>query len=273
MGDVTSPATRGAPALSLIIPCCNEEAGFSALEVALLPVLDELATHGSVEVILVDDGSTDGTWDAITRLAARVPGVHPTRHPHNYGLGAALRTGFALARGEVIVTTDADGTYPFAEIPGLLARLTPGTDIVTASPYHPEGGVDGVPAWRLVFSRSASLCYRAVLRHRGSTVHTYTSLFRAYRRAVLPYVTPDHEGFLAVAEILTRGMLAGFTVVEYPTVLHARRFGQSKARVARITLAHLQFLTLLLLNRVRVRRPDTVPSPQPHIAAREAAGD
>jgi dolichol-phosphate mannosyltransferase len=270
---MTQRPISNVPAVSLVIPCCNEEAGLPALEAVLRPLIAQFAPAGLTEIIVVDDGSTDGTWDGLQSLATRVPEIRLVRHPMNYGIGAALRSGFACARGEIVVTTDADGTYPFAEIPRLLARLQPGTDIVTASPYHPDGGVDGVPRWRLVFSQGASRCYRVVLGKRGKAIHTYTSLFRAYRRGVLPYVTPEHEGFLSVAEILVRGILAGYTIAEYPTVLRARRYGQSKARVVRITAAHLQFLAGLLLHRVHLRRPSGALGIPAVTGTREAMGD
>lgn len=254
MGTVIGHAPPAHVAVSLVIPCCNEAAGLAALEATLHPLIARLGGGGAVETILIDDGSTDETWSMLQELATRVPNVCILRHRMNYGLGAALRTGLAHARGDVVVTTDADGTYPFTEIPALLARLTPGVAIVTASPYHPGGGVDGVPPWRLLLSKGASRCYRIVLGGAASPVHTYTSLFRAYRRETLPSVMPEHEGFLAVAEMLVRGTLAGYAVAEYPTVLHARLYGQSKARVFRITLSHLRFLLGLATHRVHARR-------------------
>jgi dolichol-phosphate mannosyltransferase len=273
VGTISQSSFGCAPALSLVIPCCNEEAGLPILEASLRPLIAQLARYGQTEIILIDDGSTDGTWAALQGLATRVPEVRLVRHSMNYGIGAALRTGFAHARGEMIVTTDADGTYPFADIPRLLALLAPETDIVTASPYHPDGGVDGVAPWRLILSQGASWCYRLALGKRGKTIHTYTSLFRAYRRNAVPYIMPEHEGFLAVAEILVRGVLAGYTIAEYPTVLRARRYGQSKARVMRITAAHLQFLTNLLLHRVHPRRRSDPLGIPAVIGTREAVGD
>lgn len=273
MGAMNQQYRQHRPAVSLIIPCCNEEAGLATLEAALLPVIAQLSERGPVEVILIDDGSTDSTWSGLKQIEMRLPEVHLIRHPMNYGLGAALRTGFAHARGDVVVTTDADGTYSLAEIPALLARLTPEIAIVTASPYHPDGGVDGVPAWRLIFSRGASLCYRMVLGRNGSPVHTYTSLFRAYRCKVLPYIMPEHEGFLAVAEILVRATLAGYSIAEYPTILRTRRYGQSKARVVRITLTHIGFLTNILLHRVHVRSAIATHPTSAVPTSREAAGD
>lgn len=263
MGALSRHAPRTHVAISLVIPCCNEAAALPALEAALRPLVTRLESRGAVETILIDDGSTDETWNMLQQLAARVPNVRPLRHRMNYGIGAALRTGLSHARGDIVVTTDADGTYPLAEIPQLLVKFTPETAIVTASPYHPDGGVDGVPPWRLFLSKAASHCYRIVLNGDAAAVHTYTSLFRAYRRDILPSVMPEHEGFLAVAEMLVRGVLAGYAIAEYPTVLHARQYGQSKARVFRITLSHLGFLAGLVTHRVHARRtapPLSVPS-------------
>ncbi|HNN53273.1 MAG TPA: glycosyltransferase family 2 protein, partial [Pseudomonadota bacterium] len=77
-------------------------------------------------------------------------------------------------------------------------------------------------------------------------LHTYTAMFRAYRRKVLDQVQFSSPGYLAMAEILSESLLAGFRVVEFPTVLHVRKYGQSKARVARILADHLRFQAGLL---------------------------
>jgi dolichol-phosphate mannosyltransferase len=272
MGTIAEHSHATRVAVSLVIPCCNEADGLPALEAVLPPLIARLADRGTVETILIDDGSTDETWPLLQQLATRVPDVHLIRHRTNYGLGAALRTGFSHARGDIVVTTDADGTYPFEEIPDLVSYLKSETAIVTASPYHPNGGVDGVPPWRLFLSKGASQCYRIALHGHMSSLHTYTSLFRAYRREVLPYVMPEHEGFLAVAEILVRGTLMGYTIAEYPTVLHARRYGQSKARVFSITLTHLGLLAGLITNRVRVRGTAPMSPTPPITTSREVAG-
>ncbi len=165
----------------------------------------------------------------------------------NRGLGAALRTGFAAATGRVIVTTDSDATYRFSEIPALLERLVPGIDIVTASPYHPDGGVDGVPAYRLILSRGSSLIYRLLV---GGHLHTYTALFRAYRSR------GDSVGALQSGRIpggcrstRQRDPL-GYRVAEYPTVLHSRVAGASKAKLARTIVAHVRFQLTVLRQRM-----------------------
>ncbi|MBL8136132.1 MAG: glycosyltransferase family 2 protein [Acidobacteria bacterium] len=236
--------------LSVVIPCFNEEANVRALGARLGPVLRGLTTRfDGIEVVLVDDGSRDGTWAAMEVFAAAGHGLDVTlrRHDVNRGLGQAMRTGLSAASGDVMVTTDSDATYRFEEIPGLLDTLGPGVDLVTASPYHPRGAVDNVPAFRLLFSRGASLMYRLLVRR---DIYTWTALFRAYRRDVIRTVPFAASGFLAGTELLVNAIDAGFRAAEFPTVLHARVLGVSKARIARTVRAHLGFQGQLLWRRL-----------------------
>jgi dolichol-phosphate mannosyltransferase len=241
--------------LSIIVPCYNEAGNVPKLREELLPVVVELAEDRSVEVVFVDDGSTDGTGRALIDMLDNNDegqvSFRLERHPTNQGLGAALRTGFAAASGEVLVTTDSDGTYEFSEIPGLLSYLAPGIDMVTASPYHSKGDVVGVPAYRLVLSRGSSAIYRLLVSRR---IYTYTCLFRAYRRCVVEGVPFESDGFLAGTEVLVNGMLMGYKAAEYPAVLHSRAWGTSKAKIARTILAHLEFQARILLYRLGLRQ-------------------
>jgi dolichol-phosphate mannosyltransferase len=263
--------------LSVVIPCYNEAENVAGLKETLTPVLANLSASPrwqEVELILVDDGSKDDTARLLEEAFAGLPNVKLIRHGVNKGLGAALRTGFAASSGDIVINTDSDATYPFSGIEPMLERLTAGVDIVTASPYHPQGGVDNVPAYRIFISKGASLCYRILLNPR---IHTYTSMFRAYRRAVLVESLNEDNGFLGVTEILVRGVLNGAKVVEYPCRLRVRRYGQSKARIVQITRSHLNFMRRLLLHRVgslfgkKVFTPHT--SPQPVLDNRQAAAD
>ena len=238
--------------LSIIIPCYNEAENVSLLAETLFPVVEALAQTQTIEVVLIDDGSSDDTLTRLEALAAQRPEVRVVRHEQNRGLGAAMRTGYAHARGAVLVTTDSDGTYPFTEIPRMLALLTPQIDLVVASPYHPQGGVEGVPRYRLILSQGASLLYRMLLKW---DLHTYTAMFRAVRREVALRTPSEATGFLMPAEFLANALLLGYRVAEFPTVLHVRRYGQSKARVARIILAHLRFQARLLGYRLTGRKP------------------
>jgi dolichol-phosphate mannosyltransferase len=233
--------------LSIVIPCFNEEDGIEKLRDEFLPVAMELAAVQPVEVIFVDDGSRDKTWQLLNET------FKFERHDVNRGLGAAVRTGFAASTGDIVVTTDSDGTYKFSSLPTLLGYLKPGVDIVTASPYHPDGGMEGVPAYRLLLSQGASLLYRIVLTGSGAKVHTYTALYRAYRRPVIEDVQFESNGFLAGTELMVKAMLAGYQVAEYPAMLYSRQHGVSKAKLARTIRAHLRFQWKVLLHRLRIK--------------------
>lgn len=236
--------------LSIIIPCYNEVDNLPKLRDQFFPIVRELAKTHSVEVIFVDDGSSDGTLAALQAAFGEMnsPAVRVCfeKHPINRGLGAAIRTGFRASHGDVVVTTDSDATYRFEEILRLLDCLTPDVDLVTASPYHPLGGVENVPGYRLVLSKGSSFLYRVLLTWK---IHTYTALFRAYRRNIVETVPFQSDGFLAGTEILVNSLLMGYHAAEYPTVLHSRTAGTSKAKIIRTIRAHLRFQGHLLLYR------------------------
>lgn len=229
--------------LSVVIPCFNEEESLPELQSRLFPVVQAMRASMAVEVILVDDGSSDDTFARLTALSLEHQDIRVLRHDKNRGLGAALKTGMQAASGKVIVTTDSDGTYDFSEIPRLVSLMVDGVDIVTASPYHPAGGVENVPGYRLVLSKGASFLYRLIA---SRNIHTYTSLFRAYRAESIKGLKVASDDFLFVTELLVLGVRAGLKVVEYPTTLRVRRTGASKARIARIIRDHLRFQLKLL---------------------------
>jgi dolichol-phosphate mannosyltransferase len=248
--------------LSIIVPCYNEVDNVSKLRDELLPVVEDLTVHGwsnssesvqSAEIIFVDDGSNDDTF---SKLKACFNGAGNSKvkfkflkHRKNMGLGAAIRTGFSNADGDILITVDSDGTYKFSEIPTMLSYLTPEIDIVTASPYHPDGEVVGVPAFRLFLSKGSSLIYRIfVNRH----IYTYTCLFRAYRSEVVKRIHFNSDGFLAGTELLVSAMLNGYQVAEFPAVLHKRMNGVSKAKIVQTIFAHLRFQFRILLDRMRL---------------------
>ena len=242
--------------LSIVIPCYNEFDNIPKLESELFPVVNQLAKTRLVEVVFVDDGSRDGTYSGLQRAfgasAAANPSIKIEKHPQNRGLGAAIRTGLAAARGDVVVTTDSDATYRFEEILPMLERLSPDVDLVTASPYHPNGGIMNVPGYRLWLSQGSSLIYRLLVNW---NIHTYTALFRAYRRKIVETVPFQSDGFLAGTEILVNSLLMGYRVAEYPTILHSRVIGTSKAKILQTITAHLRFQGQILLLKLRGIKP------------------
>jgi dolichol-phosphate mannosyltransferase len=231
--------------ITLIIPAYNESEGVAQTAAALRPVLERMRSTNQVEVVFVNDGSRDETESLLRQEFSDDPEIRIVPHEVNRGLGAALRTGFQHASGDVIVTTDFDGTYDFSSIPQLLAPLaSEGADIVTASPYHPQGRVEGVPRYRLLFSFGASLLYRILVNWH---IHTWTSLFRAYRRQAVASIDFRRNGFSAVGEIFLKALLRGYRVVEVPMPITQRQFGKSKLRIADAVLAHAQLITLATL--------------------------
>lgn len=249
--------------LSVIVPCYNEADNILKLHDELLPVVEGLISHGwknmpeknfPAEMIFVDDGSRDDTMARLRDSFGGETGTKLTfkflKHETNLGLGAAIRTGFTNAAGDIILTVDSDGTYKFSEIPALLSLLTPDVDIVTASPYHPAGGVVGVPAYRLFLSRGSSFLYRILL---DWNIHTYTCLFRAYRSEVVHNIGFKSNGFLGGTELLVNAMIQGYKVAEFPAVLHKRMYGVSKARIMQTIWAHLNFQLRVLFHRTQLR--------------------
>ena len=239
--------------LSIVIPCYNEAENISKLKEELLPVITELSSSNTVEVVFIDDGSTDDTYQILNGafIENKSPGISMKviKHNGNWGLGKAIRTGFEMSCGDVLITSDSDGTYKFSCIQDLLSLLNEDVDLVTASPYHPKGDVVGVPAYRLILSQGSSMIYRILVDHR---IHTYTCLFRAYRRSVIEEINFVSNGFLAGTELIVKALLKGFQVVEYPAVLYTRSFGVSKAKLIRTILAHLRFQLNVLLHRLHI---------------------
>lgn len=248
---VLSPAqTKGVhivkAELTIVVPCCNEEQILPFLRHKLRSVRQSLGQKYYIHLILVDDGSTDGTWQQLQRLFGTEPNCQLLQHPKNLGVAATILTGIRNAHTEIVCSIDCDCSYDPHELAKLLPLLTPGADLVTASPYHPLGRVFNVPGWRLALSKTASFLYRLVLRHK---LHTYTSCFRVYRRSAVLNLDIREGGFLGIAELLGRLDLQGSVIVECPTNLEGRVLGVSKMRTGRTMLGHLGLMCSLLVAR------------------------
>lgn len=235
--------------VSVVIPFFNEEEGIPSLAERLTRLDHQLSFAYELEYVLVDDGSLDnGMKIARKLLFARLPRVVYGRHEHNRGLGAAIRTGFSLATGDIVVSLDSDCTYDPMDVPRLLDVLQEQkADIATGSPYHPDGGVENVVPWRLMLSKSASSLYRLVC---PCKLHTYTSMMRAYRRPVIESVSFTSDGFAAVTEILLDASFRGYRIAEVPLVLHSRKTGVSKMKIARTIRMHLRLMLQTALRRI-----------------------
>jgi dolichol-phosphate mannosyltransferase len=225
--------------VSLVVPCCNEEAGLPSL----VRRLTDLRNDGGAgwDIVFVDDGSTDRTLARLLGASRGLPGVTVLRHPTNLGLGAALRTGFLHTRSPIVCTIDSDCTYPPERLPELVKLVEQGADIATASAWHPKSEAPSGGPIRIALSRAVSGLYKKMI---GQDVHTFTCLFRAYRREVIDRIRFRANGFAAVAEIMLRGMLEGYRVRELPMRLESRRFGDSKLKVGDAIVAHAALLSM-----------------------------
>ncbi len=176
-GIVPAPDAE-APVVSIVVPVFNESAGLARFDTRLSAVCDHL--DRSVEVVYVDDGSRDGSLDVLMEIAGRDERVTVVALARNVGQHAAVLAGFAHARGEVVVTIDADLQNPPEEIPRLLAEIDAGYDAVGT---RRDGRVD--PALRravsAIVSRLASLAVGVPMTDCGS-------MLRAYRRPVVDAV-------------------------------------------------------------------------------------
>lgn len=223
-----------------MIPACNEAEGLQALRRKLEDLHLTLGQRFEMEYCIVDDGSTDATPANLCDATPSNARCVVLSHVCNFGLGAAFRTGFAHVDADVVCTIDADCSYSPNELLSLIALIEDGhADIAVASPYHPEGRVDGVEKWRLAISLRCSALYRMALPLK---LHTYTSMCRAYRGSILRSVQFPSNGFVSTVEILLSAAGQGYRIAEVPATLCRRTTGVSKMRMVRTVRAHLSLL-------------------------------
>jgi dolichol-phosphate mannosyltransferase len=231
-------------AVWLVLPAYNEERSLPALLERCLPVVPDLTRRGfDFRVVVVDDGSKDGTIAAARKFEGRLA-IEVVPHVVNRGLGAALRTGLAagLARAsddDAIATMDADNTHDPMLLGRMLDRLRAGADVVIASRYEPGGEEIGLSPVRRVLSRGASFLLSAVLPVKGA--RDYTCGYRLYRASVLRRASQawgdrlvEEAGFTCMAEVLLKLGRGGARVAEVPLILrYDLKEGASKMKVGR----------------------------------------
>jgi dolichol-phosphate mannosyltransferase len=209
----------------VIIPTYNERENIKPLceqVLAQLPVCD---------ILIVDDGSPDGTGALCDELHAREPRIRVLHRSGKLGLGTAYIAGFryALEHGyEYIFEMDADFSHDPAYLPSLLAAAKEGADVVIGSRRIPGGGTENWGAIRQLVSSGGSLYARTIL---GLPVRDLTSGFKCFRRRVLETIDLDavrSNGYSFQIEVTYRASQAGFRIAEVPIVFVDRRVGQSK---------------------------------------------
>jgi dolichol-phosphate mannosyltransferase len=218
----------------LILPTYNEAENIEPLVRAVLPELE--STGRAHTVLIVDDGSPDGTGEIADRLAAELAHVRALHRERKEGLGRAYLAGFAeaLAGGaELILEMDADFSHDPRDVPRLIAAADD-ADLVLGSRYVAGGGVENWGLVRRSLSRGGSWYARVILR---VPVRDLTGGFKCFRREVLERLDLNGvhaDGYGFQIELTYRAVQAGFGVAEVPIRFRERREGQSKmtARIA-----------------------------------------
>lgn len=228
------------PMLSIVIPVYNEAESLEKLHEELREVAAEQGYE--LDVVFVDDGSTDGSWAKIAAIAARDPEVRGIRFRTNFGKAAGLSAGFAAACGDRVMTLDADLQDDPHEIPRFLEVIDSGADVVSGwkkvrhDPWHkvfPSRVFNGMASWLT-----------------GVKLHDHNCGMKCYRREVLDEIQVYGELHRFVPILAAaRGFRVGEVVVNH----RARRFGHSKYGVSRMLKGFLDLLTVKFLTGFRQR--------------------
>ncbi|MBX3462447.1 MAG: glycosyltransferase family 2 protein [Planctomycetes bacterium] len=229
-------APRARPVVSVVVPIYNERENVEALHEALSYAMEQLGRP--YEIVLVDDGSRDGTRDVLRALAAADAHLRLILFRRNYGQTAAMAAGFAACRGRVIVSMDGDLQNDPADIGRLVQKLEQGYDVVCGWRRHRQDRV----ATRLLPSRIANIL---IARVTGARIHDTGCSLKAYRgwvvRSLVLY--SDMHRFLAAL-----GVGLGARIAELPVRHHPRRAGKSKYGLGRVfrVLADLVGIKMLI---------------------------
>jgi len=228
--------------LSIVIPAYNET---ESLPVLLSQLRATVQTHGyQVEIIVINDGSTDDTADVLDALAAEAAlPVHVIHFRRNRGKAKALAAGFQKATGDIVITMDADLQDDPAEMPKLIETLETGTYGLVSGWKYPRKDPFEKRAFSFVFNRVVALLT-------GVKLHDMNCGFKAYRAEVVKalHLYGDLHRYIPIL-----AHAAGFSVGEVKVRHHPRRFGTSKYGLKRIPKGFFDLLTVLFLTKYKKR--------------------
>jgi len=232
--DIDRTAQRGgdAPEVSVFLPVFNEEPNLRPLHAKLMAALASL--HRTTEIIYVDDGSTDGSLEALREIAHADPRVHVVALRRNYGQTAAMAAGINAARGQVLIPMDADLQNDPADIVRLLEKIDEGYDVVSGWRKNRQD--------KLVTRKIPSmLANRLISWIGGVPLHDYGCSLKAYRRESLQDVQlyGEMHRFIPIY-----ASWSGARVTEIPVEHHARTMGESKYGLSRTMKVIFDLMTI-----------------------------
>jgi dolichol-phosphate mannosyltransferase len=236
--------------LYALIPALDEAANVARLFADLADTRRALVSHGlTLKVVLVDDGSTDGTAEVARTKAAEVD-LTVVRHTSRQGPGRAFATGFEVVEpmledDDYVLTLEADNTSRLDLLELMLVRSREGHDVVFASPYTYGGGIVGATSSRTALSHIANSFVKEFLDIRG--ILTVSSFYRLHRGSAIRRLqchygsgVVERAGFECMVELVLKMTYLRLSISEVPMVLDsARRVGKSKMRVARTGFGYL----------------------------------
>lgn len=233
MNEITKAAEHNEMrSVSVILPCFNEE---QSLERTLQVVSAAMARVPEHEIIVVNDGSTDGSAAVLDRIIGRFPTLRIVTHEQNRGYGAALKTGIRRATGELIAITDADGTYPNERLAELI-RLCRDRDMVVGSRTGPDVTYSKVRAVPKYFLRA---WVSWIARRKVPDINSGMRVFR--RDVVTKFfgILPDSFSFTIT---ITLAMLTTSHLVDFVPINYSARVGNSKIKPIRDTLRFIKII-------------------------------
>jgi glycosyltransferase involved in cell wall biosynthesis len=228
--------------ISIIFPLYNERDNVIHYPADLFPIIDDISqkTGEQFEFIFVDDGSRDDTVEQVKALIRNRPDIKLLVHQKNSGMGTAIKTGLASSRGEFIITMDADLTFRPVDVEKLINKnRETNADCIAGSPYLEKGLMEEVTPFRLLLSKSVNFLYRLLL---GSRISCVSPIFRLYRRSVLTEMNISSRNFEINAEIISKLLISGKTVVEVPVPLLKRKYGESNINITKEAKNYLLLL-------------------------------
>ncbi len=241
-------APAGYRSLSIVLPCLNEARAIEPVVRSAVEVGRAIAMP--FEVLVVDDGSTDDTARVVETVAAELPELRCLRHGTNLGYGAALRTGFENARGELLFYTDGDGQFDLRELPALLALLGP-YDVVTG---YRRARRDG--PLRLLYGAAWTALTDVLL---GTGVRDVNCAFKVFPRSLLERADLRSTGALLGAELLSEARRMGLRVGEIGVTHFPRRSGRPTGAYPAVIGRAFRELIALVQDRMSAPSRVTVP--------------
>lgn len=231
--------------MSVVIPAWNERDCLeSTIEHLHLELELNRVPH---EIIAVDDGSTDDTWDVLVRLSKRVRPLKPVRNEAPHGFGCAVVRGIEASTGDAVTIMMADASDDARDVVRYWGKLNEGYDAVFGSRFIPGGGVIDYPALKYVLNRLANLFIRVLF---GSGFNDTTNAFKAYRRTTLdglrPYLSPH---FNLTVEFPLKVIVRGYSWAVIPITWRNRRTGVAKLKIREMGARYMFIVLYMWLER------------------------